>query len=337
MKQALYYSPLNEGNKVRCSLCPHKCVIEEGKTGACGTRKNDGGKLYALTYGRYTSVNIDPIEKKPLYHFYPGSQVLSLGTAGCNLSCRFCQNHEISQRAPGDLPARELGSDDIAELAGARGSIGVAYTYNEPLINYEHLNETAIKIKDKGLVNILVTNGFLNEEPLVNLLPFIDAANVDVKSFKDEFYRKYCGGRLGDVLRTVEIMFKKKVHVEVTNLIIPGLNDTKEDISELINWVSSLSELIPVHFSRYYPCYKMTVKATPFSTLEMARDIAVKKLRHVYLGNVMEEPESNTYCPNCREILIRRRGYITEVIKVKEGRCAGCGEDVNIAGMGGCS
>jgi len=333
MKQALYYSSLNESNKVLCQLCPHKCVIADGNAGICKIRKNEGGKLYAVVYNKYTSINLDPIEKKPLYHFYPGSKILSIGTTGCNLKCQFCQNYEISQCSPGSLPAKELSSEDIVKLTQSNGSIGVAYTYNEPLINYEHLKETAIMIKENGFVNVLVTNGYINEEPLVNLLPYIDAVNIDVKSFKNEFYRKYCGGSLPEVMRTVEVMFKKGIHIEITNLLIPGLNDKNEEIKELVDWISALSDKIPLHFSRYFPCYKLTIGATPLQTLQKARDIAIKRLKYVYLGNIWEEKAGNTYCFNCGELLIRREGYKTDITAINDGRCSKCGEETNVIGI----
>jgi pyruvate formate lyase activating enzyme len=330
MKEALYYLPLGKENKVQCFLCPHQCIINEGKTGICRTRKNVEGKLFALVYDQFTSVNMDPIEKKPLYHFYPGREILSLGTVGCNFKCQGCQNYEISQAEMGELPTRTVTSHDTIRLAKEYDSIGIAYTYNEPLINFEYLLETAHQTQKYDLKNVLVTNGYINEEPLVNLLPYIDAANVDVKSFRDDFYKDYCRGKLGDVLRTVEIMVRQKKHVEITNLVIPTFNDSDSEVEDLTDWLSSLSDQIPLHFSRYYPCYKMTIKATPLATLERVRRIAQKKLHYVYLGNVWEKPESNTYCPSCKEILIERRGYHTKVVGFEEGSCRNCGEKINI-------
>jgi len=330
MKEALYYLPLGKNNKVQCFLCPHQCIIDEGKTGICRTRKNVEGKLFALVYDQFTSINMDPIEKKPLYHFYPGREILSIGTVGCNFKCKGCQNYEISQAEMGELPTRTVTSDDAVRLAKEYDSIGIAYTYNEPLINFEYLLETAHQAQKYNLKNVLVTNGYINEEPLVNLLPYIDAANVDVKSFRNDFYRDYCKGKLGDVLRTVEIMVGQKKHVEVTNLVIPTLNDSDSEVEDLTDWLYSLSDEIPLHFSRYYPCYKMTIKATPLATLERVRRIAQKKLKYVYLGNVWEKPESNTYCPNCKEILIERRGYSTKVVGLEKENCRNCGEKINI-------
>lgn len=334
MKEALYFEVYNKEEKsVKCNLCPNNCIIAEGKAGSCRIRKNIDGKLFPLTYNKFTSVSMDPIEKKPFYHFYPGSEILSLGTLGCNFRCQFCQNFDISQAdfsarqpAGGDESfLRNVSSSDAVALAKQYGSIGISYTYNEPLINYEWLKETTAEAKKYGLKNVLVTNGFINEEPFYNLVDNIDAANIDVKSFRNDFYKKYCGGKLAPVLRTAEIMATKKKHIEITNLIIPGLNDTDEEISDLVDWVWSLGEETPLHFSRYFPCYKMTIKATPFPTLEKVRKIALNKLKHVYLGNVMEIEYNRTYCPQCKEVLIERKGYRTQTTGLENGHCKKCG------------
>lgn len=329
MKEALYWK-VKEDKKVQCVLCPHNCVISEGKNGICRVRKNVESKLYSLTYNEFTSVAMDPIEKKPLYHFYPGKGILSFGTVGCNLRCQFCQNWEISQQDFGEIPTRTITADDAVRLAKTSDSIGIAYTYNEPLINYEWLLETAQLAQKYNLKNVLVTNGYLNEEPLENLLPYIDAANVDVKSFRNEFYRKICGGTLDAVLRTVEIMVKRKKHIELTNLLIPTLNDSGEENEDLTDWIYALDKEIPLHFSRYYPCYKMEIPATPLATLEKARKIALKKLKYVYIGNVWEIEYNRTYCPNCQVILIERRGYQTEILNLQGDTCKKCGEKINI-------
>ncbi|MDO8735220.1 MAG: AmmeMemoRadiSam system radical SAM enzyme [Elusimicrobiota bacterium] len=330
MKDALYSEVFaKEKKQVKCNLCPWYCIISDGKVGNCGIRKNVDGKLFSLTYDKFTSVSMDPIEKKPLYHFYPTREILSLGTLGCNFHCQFCQNFEISQAVFDDTYLKTVTSSDAVSLAKQYHSIGLAYTYNEPLINYEWLKDTMSEAKKYGLKNVLVSNGYINEEPFYNIVDNIDAANIDVKSFRDEFYKKYCGGKLAPVLRTVEILVKKKKHVEITNLIITGLNDSDEEISDLVDWVWSLGEETPLHFSRYFPCYKMTIKATPFPTLEKARKIALKKLKHVYIGNVMELEYNRTYCPQCKEILIERKGYNTEIVGLKVGRCKKCGYKIS--------
>ncbi len=331
MKEAQFYKIFDEKKGiVQCDLCPHLCRIAPGKFGICRTRKNEEGKLFAAVYDSYTSVGLDPMEKKPLYHFYPGREILSMGTLGCNFHCKFCQNWEISQRGVGEVQTRQIKSEDAVLLAKKYDSLGICYTYNEPLINYEYLLETAKLAKENNLVNVLVTNGYINEEPLMQLLPSIDAANIDVKSIRNDFYKGNCNGSVSEVTRTVEIMFEHKKHIEITNLIIPSLNDSSRDIEDLCDWISSLSQDIPLHFSRYHPCYKMTIKATPFKTLEEARKIGIKRLNYVYLGNVWEESESNTYCPKCNELLVLRRGYKAEIVGCIGNTCKNCGETINL-------
>ncbi len=329
MKEALYWEA-EEDKKVQCFLCPHHCVLDDGKIGICRVRKNDNGKLYALTYNQFTSVALDPIEKKPLYHFYPATEILSFGTIGCNFRCQFCQNWEISQRTFDEATTRTVTPEEAVRMARTYNSIGIAYTYNEPLINYEWILETANLARKSDLKNVLVTNGYLDEEPLENLLPYIDGANVDVKSFRNEFYRKICAGKLDIVLRTVEIMVKRKKHVEVTNLIVPTLNDKDEEIEDLTDWLYGVDSEIPLHFSRYFPCYKLQIEATPLKTLEHAREIAIKKLKYVYLGNVWEIEYNRTYCPNCHNILIERHGYRTKILGLDKNICRQCGEKINI-------
>lgn len=284
--------------KVKCLLCPHGCVISLGKTGICSIRKNIDGTLVALTYGRISSCNLDPIEKKPLYHFYPGSMILSLGSIGCNFVCPFCQNWQIAQPReafPGEdmeevvskvtdslTPQQAI---DLALTYRRNNNIGLAYTYNEPFVWYEFIYETAKLAHENDLKNVLVTNGCVNEAPLKKLLPCIDAMNIDVKGFSDEVYKKL-GGRLAPVLSTVEIA-SKKCHVELTNLVVPGLNDNKEKIEELVDWVATkIGEETPLHFSRYLPYFKYSEPPTLLETLKMAEEVALKKLKHVHLGNI---------------------------------------------------
>ncbi len=331
MKEALYYVKLdNLPGSVTCLLCPHKCVIASDKTGLCRTRKNISGTLFSLTYEEFSSVGLDPIEKKPLYHFYPATQIFSLGTVGCNFVCKGCQNWGISQSSIDEASTENISPSDAVRLASDYNAVGIAYTYNEPLINYEYVIETARKAREAGLKNVLVTNGYINEEPLTNVLQYIDAMNIDVKSYRNDFYKHYCGGSLGPVLRTSEIAYRRGCHIEFTNLLIPGLNDSDEVLEDLTDWIYSLSENIPLHFSRYFPAYKMTVEATSLATLHRAREIAIKKLKHVYLGNVWEEKLSNTYCPVCQELLISRKGYTVSIGKFKNGCCGRCNSKINI-------
>ncbi|OQA92237.1 MAG: pyruvate formate lyase-activating enzyme 1 [Elusimicrobia bacterium ADurb.Bin231] len=330
MKESLYYKVNDfERESVKCELCPHNCVIASEKTGVCRIRKNIDGKLFSLTYGKFTSIAVDPIEKKPLYHFYPGSKIFSIGTLGCNFRCDFCQNYEISQSEFNERIVRDVSPEYAVSLARENNSIGIAYTYNEPLINYEWLKETAALSAKKGLKNVLVSNGFINETPLYNIIDNIDAANIDVKSFRDDFYKKYCFGRLDPVLRTVEILVKQCKHVEITTLLIPGLNDSDAEINDIADWVSSLNDEIPFHLSGYFPQYRMNIPVTPLDTLKKAQDIASRKLKFVYIGNVPSNETNYTYCPKCKNILIRRNGYETVVSGISEGRCTNCGYHIS--------
>lgn len=283
MKEALYYQKL-EANKVQCQLCPKRCLIAPGKTGFCRVRRNIDGKLISEIYGQTTSVALDPIEKKPLYRFHPGTFILSLGTRGCNFACPYCQNWSISQDP--DAFTQPITTDEIIRQAKEVRSIGIAYTYNEPIIWYEFVLDTARVAKKEGLKNVLVTNGYINSEPLKELIPFIDALNIDLKSIEGSFYRKYCNATLQPVLETIKEA-SKSAHVELTNLVIPTLNDTEANFAKLRDWIfENLGPEVPLHFSRYFPCYKMRIPPTPLKTLEKAREIAHQLLKYVYLGNV---------------------------------------------------
>jgi len=329
MKEALFYELVNqEKGVIKCLLCPKECLVKKDQVGFCRARKNINNKLYSLIYSKISSYGMDPIEKKPLYHFYPGIMVLSMGTIGCNFSCDFCQNWAISQANIKDVSVEELSPEKAVQLALQNNSPAIAYTYSEPLIWYEYVLDTARLAKKNNLKNILVTNGFINYEPLLKILPFIDALNIDLKSFRNSFYQKYCQGKLSPVLRTIELS-KEYCHIEITNLIIPGLNDSEEEIKEMVDWISSLNEEIPLHFSRYFPCYKMNISATPISTLYKARDIAQKKLKYVYIGNIWDEEANATYCSNCKTLLIKRTGYnIINLGLDEDGKCKHCGEKV---------
>jgi len=323
LKEAKYYKELS-GNRVRCLLCPHQCGISQGQSGKCMVRVNRDGKLYAVGYGRTVTANIDPIEKKPLYHFLPGSVILSIGPNGCTFSCTFCQNWHISQEK---VHTVYISPEELVELATRNGSVGVAFTYTEPLIWFEYLLDVAPMLREHGLKSVLVTNGFINEEPARELAPLIDGFNVDLKSIKDEFYREYCDGRIEPIKRFIEIVSKTS-HVEVTNLVIPGLNDSREEITELVDWLSGVSDEIPIHFSRFFPQYRMNdVPPTPAETLEMAYSIAREKLKYVYVGNIFIEGTEDTRCPECGEVVISRVGYNVN-IKGENGRCPACGAEI---------
>lgn len=325
-KEALFYEKLDK-QKIGCRLCPHNCTISDGKVGICGVRKNTAGTLHTLIYGEVSSLAMDPIEKKPLYHFYPGSSILSIGTVGCSFRCRFCQNHNISQNP--EYPTQNHTPDEIVEFALSRGSIGVAYTYSEPFIWYEYILDVCKKAKQAGLKNVFVTNGYINKDPLLNLLQFADAFNVDLKSFSEDFYQRIIGGKVKHVLETIEeISLHPAVMLELTTLVIPGYNDSDEEMEEITGFIASLSRDIPYHLSAYYPTHHFTVPATPIKTLERLKEIALKKLKYVYLGNV--RADSNTYCPSCGSQLIERRGYSTEIQNMENGKCGKCGAGIPV-------
>ncbi|MBU7013462.1 MAG: AmmeMemoRadiSam system radical SAM enzyme [Theionarchaea archaeon] len=327
MKEARFYEPL-PSDVIQCHLCPHECVIKHGKRGMCGIRENQKGILYSTSYEQVTSRGVDPVEKKPLYHFHPGSETYSVGTLGCNLSCSFCQNWEISQER---VPTYRMTSRQIVEAAETRRCISIAYTYNEPSIWYEFVSDTAALAREHGINNILVTNGYLNEEPLKELLPFIDALNIDVKAFTDSFYKELCHGKLDPVLKTAE-MARQHAWVEITTLIIPGKNDSDEEIKALVNWIaSSLGEDTPLHFSRYYPSYHLNIPPTEVKTLERARSLALEKLRYCYIGNVWGHEGDNTYCYRCGNTLIARHGFSASMVGITEDAlCSNCGTQIDI-------
>jgi pyruvate formate lyase activating enzyme len=329
MREALYYEARTE-NKVKCLLCPRECLLAPGKAGVCRIRENRDGRLYTRNYGRASACALDPIEKKPLYHFHPGSTILSLGTFGCNFGCRFCQNWSIAQAEPSTIKLRpEQVIQALLEAAEPYRCIGLAFTYSEPLVWYEYVQETAEQGQWAGFKNVLVTNGFIQEQPLKELLPLIDALNIDVKAFTNEFYRHWCRGSLKPVLRTVELAVVQ-CHVELTTLLIPGLNDSAEEIKDLVTWVAGLSPDIPLHFSRYFPNYQLNLPATPVSTMERAYEIAREQLNYVYLGNLPGNQRSNTACPQCSQLLVERNGYQTEVVGLSGQACANCGQLIPI-------
>jgi pyruvate formate lyase activating enzyme len=326
MKECLYYEM--RGDKAHCRLCPQMCVIPEGEVGKCRIRKNQNGTLVALMYEEVTALNLDSIEKKPLYHFRPGTMIISVGTLGCNLTCGFCQNWHISQST---MPTKHVSVDDLVFAAeSAAGSVGISYTYNEPLIWYEYVLDAAREAKAKGMVNVLVTNGMVNEEPLREMLPYIDAMNVDIKSMDDSFYQEVCGGRLRPVLRTVEIAKEAGVHIELTNLLIPTRNDDPAQIDKLVTWIRDLDPLTPLHFSRYFPNYRFDLEPTPALTLRSAYERAKESLPHVFLGNIVLPGAADSNCPSCGAVLITRAGYDVDVIGLNASRCAKCGAETGI-------
>lgn len=326
-KEARFYR-YNAG-RVWCTLCPRACRLEEGDEGFCRVRVVRGGRLYAAGYGEVSALALDPIEKKPLYHFYPGSLILSVGTIGCNLACRFCQNWEIAHATS---PTKRLSPEELVDLAvhyRSRGNIGLAYTYSEPLVWYEYIYDASRLAKERGLKNVLVTNGYLNPEPLQELIPLIDGVNLDLKGWTDDFYREYCEGRAAPVKKTAELL-AGRVHLEVTNLLIPGANDSEDEIRELVRFVAGLDRKIPLHFSRYFPNYRLETPPTPVRVLEKAYQLAKEELAYVYVGNVAAPEFNRTMCPECGHILVERTGFSARITGINGEQCENCGRGVDL-------
>ena len=319
MKEALFYDKL-KNKQVQCKLCPHNCFIGDNKRGYCGVRENQRGKLYSLVYGKPIAIQIDPIEKKPMYHFMPGEKALSFGTVGCTMSCEWCQNYNISKAKPEDSEVAEILPDEIINMCIEKGCKIIAFTYSEPVVFYEYMIDIAKLARKNKIKNVLVSNGYINEKPLKELCKYIDGANIDLKSFNEKIYKRFCNGNLKDILKSLKLLKKNKVWLEITNLVIPEINDNKEEVEKMCKWISTnLGKDVPLHFSKFFPMYKMSdVEETPIATLEAMRKIAEDYLEFVYLGNVNEE--SNTKCPSCGEVVIKRSGFFVNN-ELKEGKC----------------
>lgn len=332
MRKACFYT---SGNKdfINCNLCPHLCNISEGKTGLCKVRRNVAGNLVSDNYGKLTSLGIDPIEKKPLYHFYPGSKILSAGSWGCNFKCSFCQNWSISQEVP------KLVSDDAKKVITPQqlvkraleipNNIGIAYTYNEPIVWYEYMLETALLVKAASLKNVMVSNGYINQVPLLELIPWIDAFNIDLKGFSNDFYKSFANGRLQPVLDTLKTIREAGKHLEITNLLIPAANDEIELFEEMLTWIyNNLGHDTILHLSRYFPNYYSLTDATSIETMTRMFAIASRHLLFVYPGNIQIGTTSNTYCPDCGNLLVERLGYNTRVVGMQNAKCGACFRNV---------
>ena len=332
-REAYLYDKLDD-EKVHCKVCSHRCIIKNGKRGFCQVRENTDGTLYTLIYGLVSSEAIDPIEKKPLYHFLPGSMAYSMGTIGCNFRCRHCQNWNISQAKIEEAHVKYISPEDAVNNALVSGSKSIAWTYNEPTIWHEYTYDTAKLAKEAGLKTVYVTNGYITPEALEHISPYLDAFRVDIKAFTDEFYKKTCSAKLKPVLEATEMAKKLGLHVEIINLVIPTLNDSPEEIKAMCEWIrDSVGIDTPVHFTRFHPDYRMVqIPATPLTTLEHAYDIAIKAgIKYVYLGNVFEHEYENTYCPACRKLLISRAGFgIAATDLTSDGKCPICHEDIRI-------
>ena len=317
-----------ESEVVRCALCPHACLIPPGRHGRCRVRFNRGGVLELPFHGLLSSIAVDPIEKKPLYHFHPGKNILSVGFVGCSFRCPFCQNHRISQDT--SVPTREVSAAELVAMAEQEGSFGIAYTYSEPLVHLEYVLEACRLARARGLKNVLVSNGFVNPQPAEELLGLLDAANIDLKSFNPEFYRQEIGGELEEVKRFLT-QARGRIHLEVTTLVIPGRNDGPEEMEAIAAFLAALDPAIPLHLSAYHPQYRYTLPPTPPATLSRLAEVARRYLRYVYLGNLGAE-ESDTACRQCAAVLVRRRGYQVSVPGLHDGRCARCGAPAPIVG-----
>ena len=347
MHEAILYKKL-ENNKVQCTACKQYCFIAPNTTGTCGIRQNKGGKLYLLVYGKAVSANADPIEKKPLYHFMPSTEIFSIGTVGCNFSCGFCQNWDTSQITK-DLKNKLLKEKKIANIDAEIGKFGyellpekiveicieknipsIAYTYNEPSIFLEYAYDTAKLANKKGIKNVFVTNGYESEEALNLLKPYLNAMNIDLKSFNDDFYKKICKARLQPVLDTIKLAHKLGIWIEITTLIIPGKNDSDEELKKITNFISTIDKNIPWHVTAFHPDYKMTdVPSTTYENLNKAFTIGKKSgLKYLYVGNVLDEEHSNTSCPNCNTLLIKRSGYSVNIENFENGTCKKCNEKI---------
>ncbi len=329
-QKALYYEKL-QNKKVKCLLCPRGCIVAQGTRGFCRVRENRNGDYYTLVHSNPCAVHIDPIEKKPLFHFLPGTTALSLATAGCNFTCKNCQNWDISQAKPDDTMNFDTSPEQMVNLALEYDTPTIAYTYTEPTVFFEYMRETAQFAKKKGVMNIYHSNGYINQEPLLELTPYLDGANIDLKGFSNRFYQDITGGTLLPVLETLKTLKKQGVWLEITNLVIPTKNDSEGMTEDLCQWISeSLGNDTPIHFSRFYPQYKLqNLPPTPIQTLRKAAEIAHKRgLHYVYIGNVPGIPEENTYCPNCGKLVIGRKGYNINVINIERGKCKNCKTDV---------
>lgn len=329
-KLSPYFTPL-DGGEIQCELCPRRCRVAKGKRGFCRVRENRGGKYYSLVYGNPCVIHLDPIEKEPFFHVLPGTTSLTLSTAGCNFQCKFCENWEISQAFPEDVYSYEIPPKIVVKKAKEMGAHSIAYTYAEPTIFYEYMSDVAYLAKKAGLLNVIHSNGFINPGPLRNLSKVLDAAHIDLKGFTEDFYHELCSGELVPVLDTLKTLKQEKIHVEITNLMIPTKNDEMSVVREMCLWVKrELGADTPVHFSRFYPLHKLNkLPSTPIATLEKARALALSSgLEYVYIGKVPGHEGWNTFCPKCKKTVIQRIGYMIGEMHLKEGKCEYCGSPI---------
>jgi pyruvate formate lyase activating enzyme len=326
-RDARYYEELSD-QRIRCGLCPRRCVVPDGMRGHCGVRENRKGKYYTLVYGYPVAVNNDPIEKKPLFHVHPGSKAFSIATVGCNIDCKFCQNWDISQAEPDDVKARYTPPEAIAAAAVEASSKVVAYTYNEPTIFYEYMFDCARAASERGIGNVVISNGFIEAAPQKDLLPLLTAYKIDLKAFTQEFYGRICNGHIEPVKASLKRLKDNNIWFEIVVLLIPTLNDSMDDIKRMASWIATtLGPSVPIHFTRFHPMYKLrNLPRTPPKTLRAARKTAMDEgCRFVYVGNLPGNEGSHTYCPDCKDVLIRRYGHMVIANNLKSGACPGCG------------
>jgi len=329
-KLSPYFSKL-EGGRIRCELCPRQCEVETGKRGYCRVRENVDGDYYSLTYGNPCSIHVDPIEKKPFFHVLPASRSFSIATAGCNLECKFCQNWEISQARPEDTYNYDLPPEQVVEQAVRAGCQSIASTYVEPTIFAEYMIDIGRLARERGIIKVIHSNGFINAAPLQDLCKSLGAACIDLKGFTEAYYREMADGSLEPVLETLKRLRQQGVHTEIVNLMVPGKNDDMTQVRAMCRWIKEqLGADVPLHFTRFYPLYKLkSLPPTPVATLDKARTTAMEEgLHYVYVGNVPGHPGENTNCPKCGVMLIKRLGYQVQVERLKDGHCASCGQSI---------
>jgi len=328
--EAMYYEKLAD-KEVICKICPRECRVGDIELGYCGLRKNEGGVYYFLTDNRICSYHVDPIEKKPLFHFLPGTSAYSIATAGCNMHCKFCQNYQISQVRPDQIQNIKMTPSDCVQQVRLYNARSIAYTYTEPVAFYDYMYRISKVAKGSGVRNVMISAGYINPDPLKDICKYIDAIKIDLKAFTESFYKKWCQAELEPVLDAMKVIISEGVWLEIVCLVIPSLNDSNAEIRKMSAWIiDNLGDSVPLHFSRFHPTYLLkNLPPTPLSTLNRCRDTALEAgLKYVYVGNVPGHDGENTYCPKCKKILIKRTGYLTKVINLKDGKCAACSETI---------
>ncbi len=324
---ALHYEKLNN-RQVKCTLCPRECIVDDMERGYCGVRENRGGDYFTLVWGRPCTLNVDPVEKKPLFHYLPGTEIFSLATVGCNVNCNFCQNWQISQIRPEQERSYDAPPDKLVQLAIRSETKAIAHTYTEPVVFYEYVKDIGEEAHKRGLKNTFISNGYINKQALIELLPYLDAVKIDLKAFTEKFYNDLVVGELQPVLDTLITLVNAGMWTEIVYLVIPTHNDSESEIRAMSKWIiKELGANVPLHFSRFHPQYMLkTLPPTPIKTLEMARKTALEEgINYVYIGNVPGNPGENTYCPSCHKVLIHRRGYRVEFEGFEKGSCTSCG------------